>query len=579
MPRGGIRARGCVVFFRLPIIDGLKGYKTEWLGRDMMAGLAIAAVAIPSAIAYPAIAGLPPEVGLYSSILPLVGYALFGPSRQLLVGPDAASMTVLAAAVANMSPANPVAAASALAITVGIMCLVGSRLHLGVIAAFLSKPILIGFISGISISIAVSQIGRFTGLKIEADGLIPPFVELLKKADGIHWPSVALGVAMFAILRVASSKRWLIPGPVVVVVVATLASWLLDFSGMGIKVVGALPEKLPSFSLPSFAGLPLNDLLLGAGAVWLVSFGSGIVTARSFAARSDFEVNADDELTGLGAANIASGLFSGFPVTVSDSRTAVNLSVGGRTQVAGLMAALVLTASLLYLGEALKLLPAPALGAILVAAALSLFDLAGLREIWRISRTEFVFALIGMWGAVSLGVLAGIVIAVAATLLYVLLKEMMPRDAMLGRIPGQHGFYKLHRSKEARPIPGLTVFLIQGSLLFFNVDRVKDRFKTIADELPADTQWFVLDASAIAQIDSTAAEMLEDVREMFVARGVALGIAELNSEPMEILQRTGLLQRIGSAMVFDDLENVVTAFERRTPPFRPHLVKEQGETG
>lgn len=565
------------MFFRLPIIEGLKGYKKEWLGRDMMAGLAIAAVAIPSAIAYPAIAGLPPEVGVYSSILPLVGYALFGPSRQLVVGPDAATMTVLAAAIASMSPANPVVAASALAMTVGVMCLIGSRLHLGIIAAFLSKPILIGFISGISISIAVSQIGRFTGLKIEADGLVPPFVELIKKAGGIHWPSVALGVAMFAILRLASSRRSLIPGPVIVVVLATIASWLFDFTGMGIKVVGALPESLPSISLPFSTDLPLKELLLGAGAVWLVSFGSGIVAARSFAARGGFEVNADDELTGFGAANVASGLFSGFPVTVSDSRTAVNLSVGGRTQVASLMAALVLTASLLYLGEALKLLPAPALGAILVAAALSLFDLHGLREIWRVNRTEFVFALIGMWGAVSLGVLAGIVIAVAATLLYVLLKEMMPRDAMLGQIPGQHGFYKLHRSKDARPIPGLAIFLIQGSLLFFNVDHVKERFRAIANELPEGTEWFVLDASAIAQVDSTAAEMLDDVRKIFAARGVALGIAELNSEPMEILDRTGLLQRIGSAMIFDDLENVTTAFENRQSVFRPQLVKEQGD--
>ncbi len=564
--------------FQLPIVEGLRGYRKEWLGRDMMAGLAIAAVAIPSAIAYPAIAGLPPEVGIYSSILPLVGYALFGPSRQLVVGPDAATMTVLAAALASMSPANPVVAASALAMSVGLMCLIGSKLHLGVIAAFLSKPILIGFISGISISIAVSQIGRFTGLKIEADGLIPPFVELMKKAAAIHWPSVALGVTMLAILRVASWKRWLIPGPVVVVVVAVIVSWLFDFPGMGIKVVGALPESLPSLALPFSTGLPLKELLLGAGAVWLVSFGSGIVAARSFAARGGFEVNADRELTGLGAANVASALFSGFPVTVSDSRTAVNLSVGGRTQVAGLMAALVLTASLLYLGEALKLLPAPALGAILVAAAISLFDVHGLREIWRVNRTEFVFALIGMWGAVSLGVLAGIVIAVAATLLYVLLKEMVPRDAMLGQIPGQHGFYKLHRSKDARPIPGLAVFLVQGSLLFFNVDYVKGRFKSVAEKLPAETQWFVLDASAIAQIDSTAAEMLDDVRKILAARGVALGIAELQQSSRR-RSCSGPDCCSGSARRWCSRisKMPLPRLQNRTPAFRPQLVTEQGE--
>lgn len=546
----------------LSIQNTLNGYKTEWLGHDIMAGFAIAAVAIPSAIAYPAIAGLPPEVGVYSSILSLVGYALFGPSLRLMVGPDAPTMTVLAAVIASMASVNPVIASSALALTVGVLCIVGSKLHLGVIAAFLSKPILIGFISGISISIMVGQIGRFTGLKIEADGLVPPLLELLDKAESIHWLSVALGVAMFALLQVLAYWRSPIPGPVVVVIVSVLASALFGFREMGIKVVGDLPTGLPTFSIPISADLPIKELLLGAGAVWLVSFGSGIVAARSFAARGKFEVDADAELTGLGAANIASGLFSGFPVTVSDSRTAINLSVGGRTQIAGLVAALVLIVMLVFLNEALSLLPAPALGAILVAAALSLFDVAGLREIWRISRTEFAFALIGMWGAVSLGVLNGIVISVAATLLYVLLQEMRPRDALLGRIPGRPGFYKLHRWKDAQPVPGVAVWLIQGSLLFFNVDHVKSRLESIARDLPATTRWFVLDASAIVQIDSTAAAMLDDVRRVLAERGIAFGLAELHIEPMQLLKRAGLLQKIGREMIFDDVEEVVPAFER-----------------
>ncbi len=244
---------------------------------------------------------------------------------------------------------------------------------------------------------------------------------------------------------------------------------------------------------------------------------------------------------------------------------------------AGLTAALVLTASLLYLGEALKLLPAPALGAILVAAAVSLFDLHGLREIWRINRTEFVFALIGMWGAVSLGVLAGIVIAVAATLLYVLLKEMMPRDAMLGPIRGSTGSTSCTARRMRGPFPASRCSSFKAACCSSTGDHVKARFKTIAEELPADVEWFVLDASAIAQIDSTAAEMLDEARKILAERGVALGIAELHIEPKEILQRTGLLQRIGEAMVFEDLQDAVTAFHNRKPPFRPQLVKEQGE--
>jgi len=550
------------MFARFPVFASLEGYKAEWLGRDITAGLAIAAVAIPSAIAYPAIAGLPPEVGIYSSILPLVGYALFGPSRQLIVGPDAATMTVLAAALATMTLVDPVIAASSLALIVGVFCIVGSRLNLGVISAFLSKPILVGFISGIAISIIVSQIGRFTGLKIEADGLLPPLIELARKLELFHWPSVIFGTVMFAVLQFMSFRRSPIPGPLVVVVIAVIASALFDFEKIGIKMVGELPTSMPRLSIPLTRDLPLKELLFGAAAVWLVSFGSGIVAARSFGARGKFEVDANAELNGLGAANVASGLFSGFPVTVSDSRTAINMSVGGRSQVSGLAAALALVVTLLFLNDALRLLPVPALGAILVSAAIGLIDIAGLREIWRISKMEFAFALIGMWGAVAVGVLSGIVISVAATLLYVLLKEMRPRDAMLGRIPGQHGFYKLHRTPAARPIPGLAVCLIQGSLLFFNVDYIKSRLKTLAQEAPSDTRWFVLDASAIAQLDSTAASMLEEIRAVFEKRNIKLGIAELHIQPRETLERSGLIEKIGETMVFDDLEETVEAIQK-----------------
>ncbi|WP_029350186.1 SulP family inorganic anion transporter [Bosea sp. 117] len=553
----------------LPFLKGFAGFRAAWIRSDIPAGLAIATVAVPSAIAYPAIAGLPAEVGIYSSLFPLIGYALFGPSRQLIVGPDAATMTVLAAVLTTMSATGGperVVGASLLALAVGIMCLLAGRLRFGVVAAFLSKPILLGFISGVSISILVGQIGRFTGLKIEAEGLLTPIIELVAKAGAIHWPSVALGGALLALLLLLGRWKSPIPGPLVVVTVAVLASWAFGFEAMGIKVVGPIPEGFPVPSFPFDANLSIRETLLGAAAVWLVSFGSGIVAARSFGARGKFDVDPDAELAGLGAANIASSLFSGFPVTVSDSRTAVNLSVGGRSQLAGIVAALSLAAMLLYLNDALRILPVPALGAILVAAALSLIDLRGFAELWRISRMEFAFALIAMWGALSLGVLNGVIVAVAATLAYVLLKEMRPRDALLGRIPGRRGFYKLHRAPAARPLPGVAVCMIQGSLLFFNVDYVRERLRTIATELPAGTRWFILDASAIAQVDSTAATMLDEAREDLAERGIRLGIAELHKEPTEILQRSGVLGKIGGSMIFEDLEDIVPALERSGGP-------------
>jgi sulfate permease, SulP family len=558
---------------RLPIPRGLRDYNLSFLP-DVAAGLAVAAVAIPSAIAYPAIAGLPPEVGIYSSILPLLGYAFFGPSRYLMVGPDAATMTVLAAVLATMqvgASADRVLAASALAVIVGILCIVAGRFRLGVIAAFLSRPILIGFISGVSISIMIGQIGRITGVRIESDGLFPPFLELFAKAGAINWASVAFGGLMLALGMVLTRRSSIIPGPLVVVVVAIIVSALFDFEGAGIKVVGSLPRSFPTFALPIVTDLPIKDLLLGAGAVWLVSFGSGIVSARSFGARGKFEVDANQELAGLGAANIASGLFSGFPITISDSRTAINLAVGGRSQMSGLVAASALTILLLYLNDALRLLPIPALGAVLIAAAIGLIDVKGLREIWHVSRMEFAFALIGMAGPISLGVLNGVIVAVVATLIYVILKEMRPRDAQLGRIAGRRGFYKLHRSERAQQIPGLAVCLVQGSLLFFNVDYVKSRLIEIAKGLSADTRWFVLDASAVVQADSTAAAMLDDLQTTFSERGLHFGIAELHQEPKEIFTRAGVIDKIGRDMIFEDLEEAVAAFRHSLPRIKDQM--------
>ncbi|MFO1091572.1 MAG: SulP family inorganic anion transporter [Hyphomicrobiales bacterium] len=545
-------------------LKSLAGYDAGTFRVDLSAGLAIAAVALPSAIAYPAIAGLPAVVGIYASMVPLVGYAFFGSSRQLIVGPDAATMTVLAAVLASAAiPAGDprVSAAAALALAVGALCFLAAVLRLGFVASFLSRPILVGFMTGIAVSIVVGQIKRLTGVRIETEGLVAPVLELLRKSSGIHWPTLLWGVGFLALLQVLKAIRSIVPGPIVVIVLGVVFSVLFDFAGQGIAVVGDIPTGLPSLSLPSISLVGWHELLLGAAAIWLVSFGAGIVTARSFGARGKFDVDPNAELVGFGAANVASGLFSGFPVTASDSRTAINTTIGGRTQIASLVAAAALALILLYLNGLLRHLPVTALGAILVSAALSLIDVEGLKELWRISRIEFAFALLGMWGVLSLGILNGVVVALSATLVYVLVKSLRPRDAFLGLIPGRDGFYKLHRTPAARPIPGLTLFVIQGSLLFYNVDYVKARFEEILDAMPADVRWFVIDAGAIAQLDSTSVQMLGDVAESFRSRGIAFGLAELNSEPRALLARAGVLEKLTPRMVFEDLEDVLSAFK------------------
>ncbi|MFK0274772.1 SulP family inorganic anion transporter [Ensifer sp. NPDC090286] len=553
---------------RLPLLDNLKGYQGSWLRNDISAGVAIAAVGLPSAIAYPAIAGLPPETGLYASITPLVAYALFGPSRQLIVGPDAATMTVLAAVLTTVfasssGDADRVTAAALLALIVGMLCLIARLVRLGVLATFLSRPILTGFFAGISLSILVGQIKRVTGVQIESEGLISPILELLRQAGSIHWPTLVFALACFALLQVARIYRSPVPGPVIVVFVAVLLSYLFDFEGRGMTVVGNIPDGLPSFVLPRLEGLPIDALLTGGAAIFLVSFGSGVIAARSFAALGGYRVDPNRELSGFGAANIAAGLFGTFPVTASDSRTAVNFAVGGRSQIASLVAAATLMAVLLFLGNVLRILPVAALGAILAATALSLIDIDGLRRIWSVNRIEFIFALIALWGPIGLGVLNGVVIAIAATLVYLILQTMYPHDAMLGRIPGRDGFYKLHRMTEARPVPGFGACMVQDSLLFYNADYVRERLEAIAESLPQPARWLVIDASAIPQIDSTAADMLGELQDDLKSRGITLGLAELHTDARALLERSGVVEKIGPGMIFEGMEDALDAYEAK----------------
>jgi MFS superfamily sulfate permease-like transporter len=303
-------------------------------------------------------------------------------------------------------------------------------------------------------------------------------------------------------------------------------------------------------------------MVAGSAAIFLVSFGAGIITARSFGAKAGYTVDPNRELIGLGAANIAASLVAAIPVGPSDSRTAVNLDAGGRTQVAGLAAAASIAAAVVFLAPALRILPIPALGAILASTAIGLIDLTALRRLWHVSPTEFLFALIAMWGPISLGVLAGVLIAIAATLIYILRRTMFPRDAMLGRVPGRDGFYKLHRVPEARPVPGLVIFLVQGDVLFFNADYVHTRLQSIVADMPADTRWLLIDAGAMSQIDSTGAEMFLEVAQEFRDRGLQFALVELHAEARDILERSGVIDRIGPAMVFDVLDDAYQAFLR-----------------
>jgi len=549
-----------------PLIDQLADYRRAWLSVDILAGLSVAAVALPTAIAYPAIAGLPPQTGLYAAILPPIGYALFGPSRQLMVGPDTATTVVLASVLLGlgvMAPEERVATAAALALAVGLCCVAAGIIGFGIIANFLSRPVLMGFLSGVALDLFVGQLDRLTAVPIVSGGLVRPLLEFIGKLDQLNPTTLAVGLGLFLALRLLRRYAPRLPGPLLAIAAGILLAYAFDLQSHGVRLIGAVASALPRFVLPLPGPVDMRELALGTLAILLVSFGSGIVTARSFGAKNHYHVDANRELIGFGAANIASGLFGGFPVTSSDSRTAVNDAMGGRTQLAGLAAAAGLLAAVLFLGDLLAYLPEAALGAVIASAAVDLVDLRGFKSLWRLSRIELFIALIALCGVLGLGILTGVTVAIGATLAHLLWQASKPRDALLGRIPGRDGLYKLHRHLNAEPIPSLVIYLPQSALIFFNVEYISRRLLKSARRLHGSGTWLILDASAINHIDTTAVAVLEEVHGELVQQGITFGIAELQSQPRNMIERSGLAQRIRPDMLFPSAEAAAEAFVAR----------------
>jgi high affinity sulfate transporter 1 len=548
----------------LPLLAQVRGYQAAWLKADLAAGLSVAAVSLPSAIAYPAIAGLPTEVGLFATIFSMVGYALLGSSRQLMVGPDTATCLMLAGVLATLGAtveADRVNLTLSLTIAVGLLCLAAGALRLGFLANFLSRPMLAGFLAGISLSLIIGQIKRLTAVQIETSGLFRPILEFIARVDETHVPTLIVGLGTLIFLRLLRHLAPSIPAPLLAVILGIALSMAVDLQSHGVAVVGALPQIAFSASLPSLGAVTNLDFLGGAFAIMLVSFGSGIVTARSFGMKARSEVDANKELFGFGAANIASGLFGGFPISASDSRTAVNFAIGGRTQLTSLIAAATVAGTVLFIADVLSYLPAATLGAILVSAAIDLIDLKELRTLRRMTPSEFWFAIITMLGVVTVGVLQGVFIAIATTLAHLIWTTSHPRLALLGRIPGSAGLYKLHRYPEAKPIPGLTIVMLQSALVFFNAEFAKRRLLKIASATRAADKWFILDATAINVLDSTGLRTLEEVQRYLAERGVAFGLADLNNRSRQAIDRAGLRDRMGRDMIFPSAEAALAAFE------------------
>ena len=549
-----------------PGLRQLLNYRREWLRLDLVAGVSVAAVAVPTAIAYAQLIGFEPIVGLYAAILPLVAYALFGTSRQLIVNPDAATCAIFAATVLPLSAGDSDALRSlsmALAVLTGLVCIAAGIFRLGFLADFLAKPILVGYLNGVAISIFVGQVGKVVGFAMHSRGIIQMLIELAGKLHQTHLPTLAVGLATLAVIMGSKRLSPRAPAPLLATVAAVALVYGLGLEDRGVAVVGELPAGLPGLSWPQIDAENLKLLLGGALGVALVSFSSGMVTARSFAARNHYDIDVDQEFIALGACQIASGLSQGFAVTGADSRTAVNDAMGGKTQMVGLIAAATMAAVLFFLTQPLRYLPVAALGAVLIVAAIGLFDIAALRKMWRVNRAECVLSLFTTLGVIWLDLLQGILLAVGSALLLLIKRVSRPPDAMLGRVPGMRGWHDVVHHNEATTHPGLMVYQFGAAIVFFNAGYFKRRVMELVTSHPH-IEWFIVDGSTINLVDITGAEMLESLVGQLAARGIRFGLANVRREVRNSLERAGVLERIGADFIFPTLNTASDAFLART---------------
>jgi sulfate permease, SulP family len=546
----------------VPVSGELSRYRFPRARRDLIAGLTVAALALPSAMAYGELAGVSPVNGLYALLLPTLAYALLGSSRQLIVGPEGSISTLVAAAVLPLAVAGSAVAgeaAAALALLVAACFLAARLLELGWIADYFSRPVLVGYIHGVAIVLVVGQLGKLLGLSIDAREPLEQLAEVIEELDDVSGITLAVGVVALAALLVLRRFVPMLPGALLVVAVAISASWAFDLQEHGVAVVGAIPSGLPELTVPT---PPVGDVLRlvpAAIGIFLVSFADGILTARSFAGKHRQNIRASQELLALGAANAAAGLTQGFSIGASGSRTAVNDAMGARTQIAGLFAAGAVLLVLLFLTEPVQYLPKAVLGAVIVAAAIGLVDRAAWRALAAIDPVEVAIAGVTAGCVVLFGVLEALVVAVGLSMIDTVRRSARPYDAVLGWVErlGRYGDVSLHPS--ARVMPGVVVYRLDDRLFFANARYVVARVREAIRAAPTETSWLVFDAEAVTHVDSTGLEAFEGLVEDLRRDGITLIVARLRTARYEQFELAGLVDAIGADRFYPSVRAAVQA--------------------
>lgn len=528
----------------------------------------MAAIALPVGIAYADLAGVPAVIGMYSAILPLLVYALFGSSRQLMTGPDAATCIIVAHSLAPLAGGDPqryLALMVILTLMTGILYVIAGLFRLGFIANFLSQPILTGYLNGIALIIIVGQFQKLFGYSGEADEFFSELAEISGKLDQFHLPTLGLSIGLLLVLIILRRVAPRLPAALIVVVAGIASVVVFDLDQNGVAVLGNVPAGLPSFPIMAFEPNILGKLLFGAAGIALVSFTSGVMTAKSFARRNRYEVNTNQELIAFGASNIVTGLGQGFPVTGADSRTAVNDAMGGKTQLVGIVAAGSMLLILFFLTEPLGFVPTAALAAVIMVAAVGLFDFTELRNLYETSYRELLLSVSTTLGVLILGVLPGVLLAVALTMFWLLAVVSHPHDEVLGQVKGMKGFHGLEEFPEATTIPGLVIYRFDASLIFFNADFFVNRVRATISAAKDPVEWFLLDASPINIIDLTAFQKLVELREELAAKGIMLALARAKPNLWKFFNQGWALKRrkADAKYHFDTINTAVCAFSNR----------------
>ncbi len=554
----------------VPGLRAIRTYRREWLAADVVAGIVLTTLLVPQGMAYAELAGLPPITGLYTSIMCLLGYAVFGPSRILVLGPDSSlgpmiAATILPLAGADGDPERAIALSSLLAIMVAAILILGAVSRIGFIADLISKPTMIGYMNGLALTILVGQLPKLFGFKVDAEGLIREIGEFAKGlAHGEAVPAAAaVGIAGIALILVL--QRWLpaVPAVLIMVVLAIISTTLFDLAAHDVSLVGVLPKGFPPLTIPHVKAGDLAPLFGGALGIALVSLADTISTASAFAARTGQEISGNQEMIGIGVANLAAGLFQGFPVSTSGSRTAVAERSGAKTQLAGVTGAVLITVMIVVLPGLFRNLPQPALAAVVITASLSLADIPGTVRLWRQRRTEFGLSIAAFGGVALLGVLPGIAIAVGLSILNVFRRAWWPYSTELGHVAGLEGYHDVHSHPDAEQVPGLVIYRFDGPLFFANAKTFRDEILRLAggDPPPA---WIVIAAEPMTDVDTTASDVLEELDVKLNARGISLVFAELKDTTRRKIERYGLTRTIDPHHFYPTIESAVSAFKKRS---------------